>query len=81
MEDPVMFTNKGGTMGKRQAFTPLYPDEIEYNDEQRAICGDDMGCLFDFAATGSADVARENLESVKELENTTSALSKQFSSR
>ena len=33
MDDPVMFTNKGGAMGKRQAFNPLFPDEIEYSDK------------------------------------------------
>ena len=73
-----MFTDKNTPPGKRQAFTPLFPDEIEYTDEQRAICGDDLGCLFDFAATGSREVARENLESVEELDNTTSSLSKEL---
>ena len=71
-----MFTDKNAQRGKRQSFTPLFPDEIEYTAEQRAICGDDRGCLFDFAATGSKDVAEENLESVVELENTTSSLSR-----
>ena len=74
-----MFTNKSTPRGKRQAFTPLFADEIEYNDEQRAICGNNRGCLIDFAATGNREVARENLESVEELDNTTSALSKKFS--
>ena len=75
-EDPVMFTNKStAPRGKRQAFTPLFADEIEYNDEQRAICGNNRGCLIDFAATGDREVARENLESVEELDNTTSSLS------
>ena len=70
-----MFTNKSTLRGRRQAFTPLFPDEIEYTDEQRAICGDDASCLFDFAATGSREVARENLESVEDLDNTTTAIS------
>ena len=71
-----MFTDKSGQRGKRQSTTMQFPDEIEYTAEQRAICGNDLGCLFDFAATRSKDVAEENLESVEELENTTSSLSR-----
>ena len=75
--DPEMFTEQTNQRRKRQAATPMmFPDEIEYTDEQRAVCGNDRGCLFDFAVTRSQEVANQNLETVEDFENTTSNLSK-----
>lgn len=73
--DPDMF-NDTRLRGKRQSFTPAFADDFNYTTEERAVCGDDPGCLFDFRVTGSVEVAKENLATVENFTNITSQLSK-----
>ena len=49
----------------RQTFTPVYTEELNYTDEHRAVCGNDQGCLHDYALTGLRDAAVGVLDHAK----------------
>ena len=49
---------------KRQALNRVYT-ELNYTDEHRAICGNDPGCLHDYAVTGLKDAAVGVLDHAK----------------
>lgn len=69
-----------GQRKRRQAATnnklPLTYNTFNYTTEQRALCGDDRACLFDFAVTGQEDLARITLETGKNFTKTVNILSK-----
>lgn len=70
-KDPELPSQK-----KRQAFMPVFPNQLNYTDEQRALCGDDHACLFDYAVTGSVSFAMTTLDSGKNFTKQVSELSK-----
>ena len=43
----------------------MYTEILNYTDEHRAVCGNDPGCLYDYAVTGEKAVAVSVLEHVK----------------
>lgn len=62
--DPMMFEKPYTERRKRQleTFTPVFSSELNFTDEERALCGDDHACLFDLAVTGSKEFAMTTLD-------------------
>ena len=54
------------TRKKRADFQPIFLDELEFTDEQRAFCNDDDHCLYDLVVTQEEGVAMTTLEAVEE---------------
>ena len=46
---------------------PVFLDEIKnFTEEQRAVCGDDVACLYDYVQTGDPDIAADTKETDQE---------------
>ena len=41
---------------------PVFSDELTPTPEQLAVCGDNMQCLYDYAQTGSVDIAMATVD-------------------
>ena len=59
-------------------FTPVFLDETtslfsnsSFEQEARAVCGENVECLFDIAVTGKTSVGEATLESFNELQEKT----------
>ena len=66
-----------GTRRKRQStetYDPVFIEQLNFTDEQIALCGDDEGCLFDFVVTGEAEVARATMEDNEDTATSITAL-------
>ena len=64
---------------RRQAeneFTPISFNDLNITEEHRNLCGDDVACLIDVAATGDLEIGRINLEEQTEANETVEASSK-----
>lgn len=63
---------------KRQTETVLAPRPVltDYTPEQRAACNNDIGCLFDLAATRSREFAMKTLEANQTFIKQTETFSK-----
>ena len=59
-----------------QTFTPILFSELNFTDEQREICGEDHGCLYDLAVSGSEVFAVATKESSDDFNKQVSELSK-----
>ena len=62
-----------------EAFTPMFePIFADDATEARAVelCGDNLQCKFDFAATNDEDVAGATLEEANNVDNTNTNLGK-----
>ena len=77
--DPDIFINTVASGRRRRAtFTPVFSNELNFTDEQRAVCGNDTACLYDFAVTGDEVVANTALESGQNFSSQVESLSKQI---
>jgi len=66
---------------KNTSYVPLFADELTfYNDtleaKAREICGSNLACLFDAAATKDASVGEASLKSSENFDNETKQLGK-----
>ena len=60
-----------GTVEKRQAAvngSEVDLSIIDATPEQRALCGDDMQCLFDYVTSGDEFIAESTMTSNQELD-------------
>ena len=67
-------------------FAPVFPDEAlaspydnsSLKQEAEMICGDDIACLFDIAATGNVAVGQATMSESNEIRNDIAILGKSF---
>ncbi|XP_048581956.1 uncharacterized protein LOC5522228 isoform X2 [Nematostella vectensis] len=59
-----------------EAFEPVFLSDLNITDKMREACGNDKGCLLDYAATGNKELAvsgksyrEENLKAQEDLDN------------
>ena len=57
-------------------FVPIFSDELNFTEEQRVLCEDNLQCLFDLAVTEETTFAMETLEQEKIANTTTKTLRK-----
>lgn len=57
-------------------FVPIFLDELNFTDNQRMICENNLQCLFDLAVTGEMEFAMNTLEQEKVANTTVQILSK-----
>lgn len=57
---------------------PVFADEIldSFTEEQRALCGNDIACLYDLVQTGDEEVAQQTLDTSNDLEQLASTIGK-----
>lgn len=58
------------------AFVPIFLDELNFTNDQREICENNLQCLFDLAVTEETDFAMKTLEQEKVANTTVEILSK-----
>lgn len=70
----------GGTYDDFQNinFVPIFTDELNFTDEQRVVCEDNLQCLFDLAITEETEFAMTTLEQEKIANATTDTLGNQY---
>ena len=71
-----------GNIGRKKRQTtenqaPAF-EELTFTDEQKEICNDDTSCLYDFAVTGSMEVAATTREASEESARVQSLISKNY---
>ena len=59
------------------SFVGVTFESLDITDEQRAMCDNDQGCLFDLAVTGDDDFAATTLEASEENEQVQQLISKE----
>ena len=68
----------GGTYTDYQnpSFVPIFLDELNFTDDQRTTCENNLQCLFDLAVTGETEFAMTTLEQEKIANSTIEILRK-----
>ena len=54
---------------------PIFLDELDFTDEQKMVCGDNIQCLFDLNVTDEMDIAVQTLNHSIETEETRDVIS------
>ena len=57
-------------------WVPIFLDELDFSDEQKMICGDNIQCLFDLNVTDEMNIAVTTLNHSIETEETRNVISK-----
>ena len=57
-------------------YTPTFIEDLEFTDEQKELCKDDVQCLYDLVITGEKDIAMDTLAIGEEVEQTQAILGK-----
>ena len=57
-------------------YTPIFIDDLEFTEEQKELCKDDLQCLYDLVITGEKDIAMDTLATGEEVEQTQAILGK-----
>ena len=63
---------------RRDAYTPIFPEDLTFTDEQKEICKNDTQCLYDLVVTGEESIALETLDVIEEAERVKAILGEFF---
>ena len=71
VEPTVPSTTEAPTIAPTEDdWVPIFLDELDFTDEQRMVCGDNIQCLFDLNVTNEMDLAVTTLNHSVETEET-----------
>ena len=65
-----------------ESFVPIFLDQAlqfensTLEEEARSVCGNDVNCLFDIAATGNTAIGQSTVEQVTSINNDVSTFGK-----